>query len=177
MSQFNQNKLQINNNLFVSSIVYNNAELAKQLILSGTRDKAGVYLWTHLDSNSMYVGSSVNLARRLKYSFSKVNLTRNTKSRIHNALISHGHSAFSLTILEYVDVANLPKNKIKNLLIEREQYYIDFIKPEYNILKIAGSLLGFKHSPETILKFKNRISVDNSMFSKFHSDETKLIMS
>jgi hypothetical protein len=41
-------------------------------------------------------------------------------------------------------------------LIVREQYYIDNINPEYNILKIAGSRLGSKHSVETLLKFKNR---------------------
>lgn len=45
-------------------------------------------------------------------------------------------------------------------MIEREQYYIDLYKPEYNICKIAGSLLGFKHSPET-LKFKNRTSINS----------------
>ena len=28
-------------------------------------------------------------------------------------------------------------------LITREQYYIDLLKPEYNILPAAGSLLGF----------------------------------
>ena len=41
-------------------------------------------------------------------------------------------------------------------MLNREQYYIDLIKPEYNILKIAGSSLGFKHSLKTLLKFKNR---------------------
>lgn len=36
-----------------------------------------------------------------------------------------------------------------SVLIEREIYYIDLLKPEYNILKRAGSLLGFKHSDST----------------------------
>ncbi len=39
-----------------------------------------------------------------------------------------------------------------NVLIEREQYYLDLLKPEYNILKIAGSMLGFKHSEATKIK-------------------------
>ena len=39
-----------------------------------------------------------------------------------------------------------------NILIEREQYYLDLLKPEYNILKIAGSMLGFKHSEATKIK-------------------------
>jgi len=31
---------------------------------------------------------------------------------------------------------------------------MDLLKPEYNILKTAGSFLGFKHSEETIKKFR-----------------------
>lgn len=34
----------------------------------------------------------------------------------------------------------------KDLVVKREQYYIDKIKPEYNILKFAGSRLGLIHS-------------------------------
>ena len=37
---------------------------------------------------------------------------------------------------------------------EREQYWIDLLKPEYNILKIAGSRLGAKHTLEAIDKIK-----------------------
>jgi len=35
---------------------------------------------------------------------------------------------------------------LRTALIEREQYYIDLLNPEYNILKIAGSRLGVKHT-------------------------------
>ena len=62
---------------------------------------------------------------------------------IYKALIKYGHSNFTLEILEYCD---------KSEVISREQYYIDLLKPEYNILPTAGSLLGFKHSEETIAK-------------------------
>ena len=34
-------------------------------------------------------------------------------------------------------------------MIEKEQYYIDYLKPEYNILKIANSRLGHKLSEKT----------------------------
>lgn len=146
--------------------------------MADNKDKAGVYLLTHLESNKLYVGSSVNLYRRFKHYYSNVNLTRNTNSRIHNALLHHGHSAFSLTILEYIDVRDLTKSEAKDIIIRREQFYIDLLKPEYNILKIAGSLLGFKHSNITIAKFKEaKLKENNPMFSKFHTEETKLKMS
>lgn len=66
---------------------------------------------------------------------------------IHNALLKYDYSNFTLEILEYCEEINA---------IDREQYYLNLLNPEYNILKTAGSLLGFKHSEETLKKFKNR---------------------
>jgi group I intron endonuclease len=96
------------------------------------------------------VGSAVDLTKRLWGYFSipflKKELRRN-RSRISNSLLKYGYSNFSLDVIEYC---------VLDKLIEREQYYLDLLNPEYNILKIAGSRLGSKHSPETLLKFKNR---------------------
>jgi hypothetical protein len=39
----------------------------------------------------------------------------------------------------------------------REQYYIDWLKPEYNILSAAGSSYGYKHTLETLDKLKLRV--------------------
>lgn len=44
---------------------------------------------------------------------------------------------FTLEILEYCS---------KDATIEREQFYLDKLQPKYNLLKKAGSNLGFKHS-------------------------------
>lgn len=49
--------------------------------------------------------------------------------------------------MEYIDVSNLPKEEARKLILEREQYYLDLLKPEY--FKVAGSSLGFKHSEES----------------------------
>jgi hypothetical protein len=63
------------------------------------------------------------------------------QSLIYRALLKNGYSNFRLEILEYCD----PK-----LVLEREQYYLNTLNLEYNILKTAGSLKGFKHSEATI---------------------------
>lgn len=42
----------------------------------------------------------------------------------------HGYSNFSLEILEYCNPSEC---------IKKEQYYIDLLSPEYNLLKQAGS--------------------------------------
>ena len=60
----------------------------------------------------------------------------------------HGaHSKFQLEILEYCE---------PDKCISKEQFYLDLYSPKYNILKKAGSSLGFKHSAETLAKLKLR---------------------
>jgi group I intron endonuclease len=101
-----------------------------------------------LISGKTYIGSSSNLAKRFSGYFSTNFLTRvslNSKSLIYFALLKYGSSNFKLDILEYCE----PKE-----LLVREQHYLTLYSPEYNILKTAGSNLGFKHSDETLLKFK-----------------------
>lgn len=65
---------------------------------------------------------------------------------IDRALLKHGFSNFTLEILEYCD---------KNNVLEREQYYMDILKPQYNIVEIAGSTLGYKHTPESLAKMRD----------------------
>jgi group I intron endonuclease len=84
-------------------------------------------------------------------------ITRAAKSSlICRALLKYGYSSFRLEILEYCDPSSI---------IEREQYYIDLLKPEYNILQVAGSLFGYKHTPESVEKMRE-IALNRS-------DETK----
>lgn len=66
---------------------------------------------------------------------------------ICSALLKYGYSNFQLEILEY---------STKNKVLIKEQYYLDLLKSEYNVLTTAGSSLGYRHSPETIAKFKAR---------------------
>jgi group I intron endonuclease len=70
-----------------------------------------------------------------------------------------------LDILEYCE---------SSLCISREQYYIDLLKPEYNICKIAGSRLGTKQSEETKIKIGIvQKGVHNHFYGKMHTDETR----
>ena len=92
--------------------------------------------------------SAVNLTNRLNKYFSPRFLEKEIlkyRSRINNSLLNYGYNKFSLDILEYYE---------PSVLIKREQYYLDILKPEYNILKITGSRLGCKHSLEIIINIK-----------------------
>lgn len=66
---------------------------------------------------------------------------------IYKAILKYGLENFKLEILEYCN---------SDILLKREQYYIDLLKPEYNLLTTAGSSLGFKHTEEALAKFKAR---------------------
>lgn len=47
---------------------------------------------------------------------------------------------------------------IKEVLLAREQYYIDTLKPEYNICPVAGSRLGSKAFAETIERQRQQMA-------------------
>lgn len=97
---------------------------------------------------------------------------------ISRALLYHGYFGFSLAILEYVDISNLSLEQAKKLIVAREQFYIDSLEPAYNLLSIAGSRLGSKHTEESIVKMNVAKSGENHpMFGKFHSEETLIRMS
>ncbi len=131
-------------------IVYSNPDTDKVKILNDNRGKAGVYQWVNKVNGKTYIGSSIDLNNRLKCYFNQDWLEleiKKSKSLVYRSLLKNGYSNFSLNILEYCS----PEKAI-----EREQYYLDLLNPKYNILKKAGSLLGFKHSRETIAKMKNR---------------------
>lgn len=150
---------------------YDNADVNKELAVKENRAKSGIYRWINKETGKSYVGSSANLSKRFNqyYNYNHIADTKRNM-RIDRALLKYGYSKFKLEILEYCEISNL---------IEREQYYLDILKPEYNILLRAGSSLGFKHSektklymktktPEHLVKIKNNIAKLNA--SPFPAD-------
>lgn len=55
---------------------YSNALTDKAKILSDNKGKAGIYLWTHKESDKEYVGSSVDLTKRFKDYYSSYQLKK-----------------------------------------------------------------------------------------------------
>ena len=144
--------------------------LNKNIILTENKNESGIYRWVNRLNSNTYVGSGLNLSKRVGEYYKKSELNRNPRP-IHAALLKYGYENFNLEILEYC--------KADELLV-REQYYLDLLIPEYNILTRAYSLLGFKHSPENIAKFKlKKISQEHkdilslTHLGKVVSQETK----
>lgn len=75
---------------------------------------------------------------------------------------------FVLVILEVLEEKVLEeKVRKRELLYKKEQYFLDKFNPSYNVLKIAGSNKGFKHSILSREKMsKARLNIKHSIGHK-----------
>lgn len=103
-----------------------------------------------------YIGSSTNLSVRFYTYYSLRSLAKSNRP-MERALLKYGFSNFSLEILEYCNLKDL---------LGREQYYLDVLKPEYNIVKTAGSTLGYKHTEESLKKMRDFVLSDEVLAKK-----------
>ena len=110
------------------------------------KNKSGIYLITNLINGKTYVGSSVNLERRLNEYLNPLYITRNLKkgnSKILKALLKYDYTNFEFKILEIIEFETSQcKSERRKLILNKEQYFINSIKPEYNINQEAGNNLG-----------------------------------
>jgi len=128
------------------AVSYKNAKTNKSLIFKDNKDKAFVYRWINKLNGKEYLGSTSSAKRRLNTYYDLKTLGE-VNMPIYNAILKHGHENFIFEIIEYC----LSEDTIK-----REQYYLDNFDFEYNVLANANSLAGYKHTAETLAKFKGR---------------------
>lgn len=134
-----------------------------------TNNRSGIYSITNTLNGHMYIGSAVNISRRWSDHTRHLNKNEHHSIHLQNAWNKYGEDAFEFTVLEYCE---------KEQLIEREQFYIDEIKPIYNTCPIAGSVLGAKRSAETRAKMSTAKSGErHPNFGKHISEEQKLKLS
>jgi group I intron endonuclease len=140
--------------------VYENFKEDRIKIINEEKGRSGVYFLINKVNNHTYVGSSINLASRMRNYLNKAFLKskQNINMPITKALLKYDPSNFSLLILEYVEPA---------FLTARETFYITHVMPYYNVLKQGYSSLGYVHTEET----KKLLSELGK--NRVHSDETK----
>lgn len=153
--------------------IYEEAFSMRKFIIKDNKNMSGIYKWRNKITKDIYLGQSIDFAKRFLKYFHLSYLKNRETLVISRALIKYGYSNFSLEILEYCDIDHLT---------ETEQYYFDKLNPRYNTLKIAGSSLGHKHSHET----KTQISLalngvyvkgKSPLYGSTHLEETKALMS
>lgn len=143
----------------------------------------GIYKIINTIDQKSYIGSTVRSFKQ-RWSYHKYTFKRQANSRyLQNAWDKYGEENFSFEIVEVLTD--------KSLVLEREQYWIDLLKPEYNLAPVAGTNIGCRHSEEEKkrkgqatkklwqdeayrLKQLERLSgVTNPFYGKAHSHESR----
>lgn len=136
--------------------------------------KSGIYQIKNIINNKIYIGSAINILQRWSVHQSLLNSNKHYNNHLQSAWNKYGKANFVFEIVEVVEA--------REELVKREQVYIDFMLPEYNISKIAGNTLGIKFTEESRKKIsdslKGRFTQEkNPFYGKKHSQESKNKMS
>jgi len=128
--------------------------------------KSGIYKIINLINDKIYIGSAVDLNKRCYQHF--YNLKNNTH---HSNYLQNSYNKYGIENFKFEIILRCPKEDLLSI----EQYLIDYYKPQYNICKTAGSLLGFKHKDSMKLfhreKMLNNTICTGKILSKDHKDK------
>jgi len=123
----------------IFDLLYVDPDQVREFLISVAKSGlvGGVYLWINQSNGKMYVGSSIDLYSRISYYFA----LENVHGIIGQALLKYGLVSFVLVIFLIPEATGA-------LVLSLEQSVLDNCVCAYNILPIAGSSAGYKHSDE-----------------------------
>lgn len=102
----------------------------------------GIYKITNLITLEIYIGSSAGkygIQKRWNEHRNKLRKNKHVNTKLQNSWNKYKENNFIFEIVELC-----PKEDT----INREQYYIDTLNPQFNINKCAKSRLGIKHKQQ-----------------------------
>ncbi len=117
-------------------------------------ENGGIYKIINIVTGDYYIGSAINFKERKRRHFKDLKKDKHHSRYLQRSYNKHGKDNFKFEILEIISD--------KNLLIKKEQQYMDFLNPTYNMSKTAGSSLGVKHSKESNEK-KRQYAIKNNI--------------
>lgn len=127
----------------------------------------GIYKITS-PTNKVYIGQSWDIKNRMTaYQYLKCK----DQPRIYNSLLKHGWPAHTFDVL-----MNVSENITQQMFDAIEQAYMDYYRKNgFELLNLKEGGSNGKHSEETKKKIgSTRLGVDNPMFGKKDSEETRL---
>ena len=91
--------------------------------------KSGIYMIQNIVTGDRYIGSSRNLKHRRASHFSEMKNGDHGNYKIRRDCKKYGVEVFKWFVVEIVEDVDR--------LVEREQFWLDTSKPEYNVMKTA----------------------------------------
>jgi len=104
---------------------------------------SGIYQIRNIVNGKCYIGSAVDLRQRWAVHLSTLRHRSHYNIHLQRAFDKDSKEAFIFEVLEELEPENL---------VEREQYYLDTLNPEYNILPTAGSSFGVQYTDDARAK-------------------------
>ena len=99
--------------------------------------RSGVYEILNKTNGHRYVGSAVAMDKRWAKHKSDLFGNSHHSTYLQNAWNKYGEDAFEFEVLEQWE---------PEFLVSMEQWWMNMLRPEYNIAPVAGSSLGCKHT-------------------------------
>lgn len=148
--------------------------------------KSGIYCLVNNINGNYYIGSRIDLNNRLRdyqqpgYLRDKGDLT------IIRAIKKYGIENFSMLVIEFTTV--------EQNILDVEQVWLDNFNPPYNMLKKAGSSLGYIHTEERKIKISKtklgkkksraereqislrQVGTNNNFYGKKHTEKIKALI-
>ena len=126
----------------INKNVYNYSPNTNKIAISA------VYMIKNTITNEVYIGSSSNVQNRWHVHRNSKNYLKYPNSLLYANVYKYGIKNFEFSILEECS---------KDKLLEREQFYIDKLKPEYNAAKAKSNLTAAEAAREKYKKNRDRI--------------------
>lgn len=123
-----------------------------------------IYMISNTINDKIYIGSAVRFNFRVNVHKSYLRKGKHHSRKLQNHVNKYGIESLIFKVIENVGEAEN--------LINREQFYIDSLKPFFNSRQIAHSQLGYKHTEESKRKMVESRRKNNSYNRKI-SEETK----
>lgn len=130
---------------------------------------SGIYGIINKSNGKSYIGSSMKLLDRIKDYFQDWYLVNRADLVICKAIAKYGKGNFIVVLLEVKEDAS------RENILSLEQSWIDDVKPEYNLLKTAGSPLGSKHTDESKAKMKAKRATRTGLSAGIKVEVTDII--
>lgn len=120
---------------------------------------SGIYKITNLETNEFYIGSSVDVNERWRNHKKPSRWKQCPNKKLYIDFQQYGLDKFSFEIIE--ETTNLK---------EREQYYIDLLKPSYNNARANGFDFEREKERHKTEKYRKREKIYRSQLCNYNGE-------